>query len=261
MAHKTQSETGIKLQLKKGKKIYFASDLHLGIPGSKQVEYFFVSWLESIRIDCQYLFLVGDIFDFWFEYKHVVPRGHVRLLGKLAELADSGIEIYCFTGNHDMWMFGYLEQEIGVKLYRKPQRFLVAEKTIEVGHGDGLGPGDRGYKFIKSVFSCRFSQWLFARLHPNFAFGIAHYFSRRSRIANGDNDEVFKGDEKEYLVQYILKTQKNERADIYIFGHRHLPLNMKIENSHYINLGEWVHHKTYAIFDGEVQLLIFPEKN
>ncbi len=253
MASKTEIATS--LTLVDGKKVYFASDLHLGIPGSRKVEESFVKWLDTIKIDCQYLMLVGDIFDFWFEYKHVVPRGFVRLLGKLAELSDSGIEIFCFTGNHDMWMFGYLEQEIGVKLFRKPQRFLIAGKTIEVGHGDGLGPGDRGYKFIKSVFSSRFSQWMFARLHPNFAFGIARYFSRRSRIANGDGDEIYKGDSKEFLVQYIQQTTIENRADIYIFGHRHLPLDMKIGDSQYINLGEWVHHKTFAVFEKEASLL------
>ncbi len=249
-----KKEEPISLKPENGKKLYFASDLHLGIPASKEVEKAFVQWLNEIESDCAYLFLCGDLFDFWFEYRHVAPRGHVRMLGKLAQMADSGIQIFAFTGNHDMWMFGYLEQEIGLKLYRRPQRFTWMGKTIEVGHGDGLGPGDVKYKFIKRLFSCRINQWIFARLHPNFSFGLARWLSRKSRIANGSNDEKYKGDQKEYLVQYIQNTPADDQADIYVFGHRHLPLDMKIGNAHYINLGEWVHHKTFAIFDGTITL-------
>ncbi|MPM16809.1 UDP-2,3-diacylglucosamine hydrolase [bioreactor metagenome] len=255
MARQSVPQKATALDLSPGKKIYFASDLHLGIPASRDVERAFVQWLNLIENDCQYLFLCGDLFDFWFEYRHVAPRGHVRLLGKLAQMADSGIQIFAFTGNHDMWMFGYLEQEIGLKLFREPQRFLVNGKTIEVGHGDGLGPGDKKYKFVKRMFACRFNQWLFARLHPNFSFGLARWLSRKSRIANGAADETYNGDDKEFLVQYIQNTPAEQRADIYVFGHRHLPLDMKIGDAHYINLGEWVHYRTYGVFDGEMKLL------
>lgn len=244
----------ISIELIEGKKLYFASDLHLGIAASAEVEKSFVSWLNQIENDCQALFLCGDLFDFWFEYRHVVPSGHVRFLGKLAQMADSGIPIHVFTGNHDMWMFGYLEKEIGATLYREPRRFIVNGTLLEIGHGDGLGPGDRKYKFIKGLFRCRFNQWLFARIHPNFSFGLARWLSRKSRLANGSMDETYQGDEREYLVQYIKQTPAGERADIYVFGHRHLALNLQIENSQYINLGEWVHQKTYAVFDGHINL-------
>ena len=184
-------------------KIYFASDFHLGVPDYKKSlerEKIIVAWLDMIKTDAKELYLLGDVFDFWFEYKTVVPRGYVRLLGKLAELSDSGIQIYYFTGNHDMWTFDYLEKELNVTIYRKPIEKTYSSKSFYIGHGDGLGPGDHGYKFIKKVFSNKFSQWLFARLHPNAGIGIAEYFSKKSRVATGISDEKFLGEEKEWLV-------------------------------------------------------------
>lgn len=254
MAKKTSSQEIIKLELNPNKKMFFASDLHLGVKAAKGIEKIFVDWLNKIESDCQYLFLCGDIFDFWFEYRHTAPKGYVRLLGKLAQMADSGIQIFYFTGNHDMWMFDYLEKEIGLKIFKKHQRFSIGEKIIEVGHGDGLGPGDKKYKFLKKIFACKFNQWLFARIHPNLAFAIAKYFSNKSRIANNKKDEEYLGDDKEFLVQYIKNTPEKNRADIYIFGHRHLPIEMKIGNSKYINLGEWLNYQTYATFDGNIKL-------
>jgi len=173
------------------KKIYFASDFHLGVPSyekSLEREKLLVKWLDEIKKDAEEVYLMGDLFDFWFEYKHAAPKGFVRLLGKIAEITDSGIPVYLFTGNHDMWMFDYLPKEIGVKIYREPIEKKFGSKTFYLGHGDGLGPGDKGYKFIKKVFANKFCQWLFARLHPNLGIGMAHYWSRKSRVANG-NDE------------------------------------------------------------------------
>lgn len=258
MARSPQRTTPIIIDIPQGKKLYFASDLHLGVPDrnkSREREKIFVQWLNEVEKDARLIVLAGDVFDFWFEYRHVVPRGYTRLLGKLSELHDKGIEVWVFTGNHDMWMRGYLEEECGVEIFRKNVQIQVRDKLIEIGHGDGLGPGDKGYKFIKKMFSCRFLQWLYARLHPNFAFGIAQFFSKRSRIANGESDEVFKGENKEFLVKYIKNIPEEKRADYYIFGHRHLPLDLQIGKSRYINLGEWVNHKSYAVFDGEMKLL------
>ncbi|MBP6656822.1 MAG: UDP-2,3-diacylglucosamine diphosphatase, partial [Bacteroidia bacterium] len=191
--------------MKPGKKIYFASDFHLGVPtyeNSLEREHKIVKWLDSIKADAEELYLLGDVFDFWFEYRTVVPRGYVRLLGKLAELSDSGIKIHYFTGNHDMWTFDYLEKELNVIIYRAPIEISYNGKAFYIGHGDGLGPGDHGYKFIKKVFASKVCQWLFARLHPNFGIGIANYFSKKSRIATGTTDEKFLGEEKEWLVIY-----------------------------------------------------------
>ncbi len=236
-----------------GKKIYFISDFHLGAPTSEESlirERKICQWLETIKTDVSILFILGDVFDFWFEYRHVVPKGYVRILGKLAEIADNGVPIYLFTGNHDMWMFDYLPKELGIKLYRQPKEFVFDNKKFLIGHGDGLGPGDHGYKFIKKVFANKFCQWLFARLHPNFGIAIANFWSRKSRQHTGHHDAKYLGDEKEYLVQYIIETEKSSHFDFYIFGHRHLPIDKQIGDSHYINLGDWLSYFTYAEWDG-----------
>jgi UDP-2,3-diacylglucosamine hydrolase len=235
---------------KKVEKIYFASDCHLGVPDAESSlirEKHFVKWLDEIKRDATEIYLLGDIFDFWFEYKTVVPRGYVRLLGKLAELTDSGIKIHYFTGNHDMWMFDYLTKELNIDVFRKPIVKEIFGKTFYIAHGDGLGRADYGYKFIKSIFANKICQWLFARLHPNFGMWLGLYFSKSSRVANGDTDEVFLGEEKERLIQYCKKKSEEEHFDYFIFGHRHLPLDIKIsETSRYINLGEWVKSFSYA---------------
>ncbi len=250
--------------MEKGKKIYFASDFHLGVPTyekSLEREKKIVAWLESIESDCQELYLLGDVFDFWFEYKTVVPRGFVRLLGKLAEISDRGIPIHYFTGNHDMWTFDYLVKELNVKLYREPIERSYNGKSFYIGHGDGLGPGDHGYKFIKKVFASKVCQWLFARLHPNFGVAMANYWSGKSRIATGTVDEKFLGEEKEWLVIHSKELLSKKHYDFLIFGHRHLPLDISLtptlskgegeKESRYINLGDWVKYNSYAVFDGE----------
>ncbi len=250
------------MNLPADKKIYFASDFHLGVPdyeSSLAREKKIVRWLSSIESDAAEIYLVGDIFDFWFEYKYAVPRGYVRLLGKLAELSDKGITLHIFTGNHDMWIFDYLPQEIGAILHRKPIVKTYNNRKLYIGHGDGLGPGDYGYKFIKKVFANKFCQWAFARLHPNFGIGLANYFSRKSRKVNAENDLKFLGKENEWLAIYAKEYLQKEPIDYFIFGHRHLPLTIRLnEKSTYINLGEWIHHSTYAVFDGkEVTLKTF----
>ncbi len=241
-------------QLHPGKKIYFISDFHLGVPDyqkSLEREHKIVRWLNTIKNDAQALYLMGDVFDYWFEYKNTVPKGFVRLLGKLAELADSGVAIYYFTGNHDMWVFDYLPQEIGLTIYRAPVQHEYNGFKFYLGHGDGLGPGDYGYKTIKKVFSNKFSQWLFARIHPNFGIGLMKYFSKTSRAATGGSDEKYLGDDKEWLIIHCKDVLKKEHYDFFIFGHRHLPIDIKLnEKSRYINLGEWINHQLFASFDG-----------
>jgi UDP-2,3-diacylglucosamine hydrolase len=245
------TETHISL---KGKKIYFASDFHLGVPNHEQSvnrEKLIVSWLDSIKHDAHSIYLLGDIFDFWFEYKYTIPRGFIRLQGKLAELRDAGIPIFFFTGNHDMWMFNYFPQELGIPVYREPQLLIAGQHKILIGHGDGLGPGDHTYKFLKKFFNSPVCQWLFARLHPNLGFWIAQNWSRKSRIANTKLEEKFEGEQREFLWVYCRDLEKTEHHDFYIFGHRHLPLDLKVgDQSRYINLGEWVHFNTYAEYDG-----------
>jgi UDP-2,3-diacylglucosamine hydrolase len=245
-----------------GKKIFFASDFHLGVPDhntSLNREKLIVAWLEAIKKEAHSIYLVGDIFDFWFEYTHTIPKGYIRLLGKLAELRDSGIPIFLFTGNHDMWMFSYFTNELGIPIHRKPVELRIGSQKLLVGHGDGLGPGDHTYKFIKTFFNSRICQWLFARLHPNLGFFIAQTWSRKSRIANLKREEKFEGEEGEFLWVYCRELEKNQHHDFYIFGHRHLPLDLKVnDTSRYINLGEWVNFNTYAVYDGtNVELKTF----
>lgn len=240
--------------MKPGSKIYFASDFHLGVPDYERSlvrEKRIVRWLEEIRKDASEIYLLGDVFDFWFEYGKVVPRGFVRLLGKLAELSDSGIKIHYFTGNHDIWVFDYLPQELGVQIYREPVIREIGNKKFYLGHGDGLGPKDKGFKFLKSIYTSSLPQWLFARIHPNFGLRFAQYWSKKSRINNGTRDEKFHGEENEWLVLHSKEILLKEDIDYFIFGHRHLPIDMKIgEKSRYVNLGEWVNYNTYAVFDG-----------
>jgi UDP-2,3-diacylglucosamine hydrolase len=250
-----------------GKKIFFASDFHLGVPSHEESlkrEKLIVQWLDSIKHEAHSIYLVGDIFDFWFEYKYTIPRGFIRLQGKLAELRDAGIPIVFFTGNHDMWMFDYFTKELDIPIFREPQFLEIGNHKILLGHGDGLGPGDHTYKFLKKFFNSSFCQWLFARLHPNLAFYIAQTWSRKSRITNLKREEKFEGEEGEFLWVYCKELEQRKHHDFYIFGHRHLPLDLKITtNSRYINLGEWVHFKTYAIYDGtNVELKTFdPSKS
>ena len=245
--------------LSPGKKIYFISDFHLGVPNdtdSRKREDKIVAWLNLIKHDAQILYLMGDVFDYWFEYKEVVPRGYVRLLGKLAELSDAGVEMHYFTGNHDMWVFDYLPKEIGLQVHRAPIQKEYNGKKFFLGHGDGLGPGDFGYKFIKKVFANKLSQWLFARVHPNTGIGLMKFFSRKSRIATGTSDDVYLGDDKEWLMIFSREVLQKEHYDYFIFGHRHLPLDKQLnDQSRYINLGEWINHFTYAVFDGQDLLL------
>jgi UDP-2,3-diacylglucosamine hydrolase len=236
------------------KKIYFLSDFHLGAPDHESSlvrEKKIVKFLDHIRKDAAQLFIVGDIFDFWYEYKKVVPKGYVRLLGKLAELTDSGIPVHVSVGNHDMWMSGYFEKELNIPVYFEPKVFEWNNKKFYIAHGDGLGPNDHGYKFIKRIFRNKFCQWLFGQLHPTTGIGLANYFSRKSRIKTGMSDVIYLGEDKEWLIIYARQLLAKEHYDYFIFGHRHYPLDHKLnETSHYINLGDWIRNFTYATFDG-----------
>lgn len=248
------------MQLEPGKKIYFNSDYHLGVPNAEASlvrEKKVVAWLEQVRHDAQEIYLMGDLFDFWFEYKYVVPKGFVRLLGKMAEIVDAGIPIYVFSGNHDMWMFGYFEKELGVPVIHKPETREWNGKKFYLGHGDGLGPGDHGYKFLKKVFRNPLCQWAFGMIPSRIGLGIANYFSQRSRHANANDDAKFLGEENEWLVIYCKEILAKEHFDYFVFGHRHLPLDIDLGNgSRYINLGDWIRYFTYAEFDGETMRLI-----
>ncbi len=245
------------------KKIYFLSDFHLGAPNAAESlirEKKIIQFFDEIKETAECIFIVGDLFDFWYEYKKVVPKGYVRILGKLAELTDMGIAVHFFVGNHDMWMKDYFQKELNIPVYFEPKEFLFNNKTFLIGHGDGLGPGDAGYKFIKKVFRNPFCQWLFGILPPSFGIGLADYLSQKSRAKTGIVDEVFLGDE-EWLVIYCKEMLQKKQFDYFIFGHRHLPLNISLtEKSKYINLGDWIKYFTYAVFDGEKTTLEYYKK-
>lgn len=237
----------------KNKKVYFASDQHLGAPTRETSfvrEQKFVAWLNIVKKDAEAIFLLGDLFDFWFEYKTVVPKGFVRVLGKLAEISDSGIPIYFFVGNHDLWMKDYFKIELNIPVFHKPQEFTINNKTFLIGHGDGLGPFDLGYKRMKKVFTFPPFQWMFRWLHPDLGVKLGQYMSVKNKLISGEEDAKFLGDENEWLVQYCKKKLTEKHYDYFIFGHRHLPLEITLsENSTYCNLGDWVKYFSYAILE------------
>jgi len=237
-------------------RIYFLSDFHLGAPDaatSLQREKRIVDFLEEISKDASEIFILGDLFDFWFEYRKVVPKGFVRILGKLASISDSGTPIHFFTGNHDMWMRDYFQKEMNISVYHEPVAFTLQDKKVLIGHGDGLGPGDHGYKFLKKIFRNPLAKFLFGIFPPVLGIGLANYFSRKSRAKTGKQDEVFEGEDKEWLVTYCKEILQSKHYDYFVFGHRHLPLDIQLnENSRYINLGDWISHDTYAVMENGI---------
>ncbi|MCX6318396.1 MAG: UDP-2,3-diacylglucosamine diphosphatase [Bacteroidetes bacterium] len=242
-----------------GQNIYFLSDFHLGAPNhaaSLVREKLLVQFLDSVQSDAAEIFIVGDIFDFWYEYRRVVPKGYVRLLGKLAALSDAGIKLHFFVGNHDMWMRDYFQQELQIPVYFEPCEFERSGKKFLIGHGDGLGPGDHGYKRLKKVFRNPVSKWLFGVFPPRLGMGLANYMSRRSRAQTGSTEEHFLGEEKEWLIIYCKEVLKKKNIDFFVFGHRHLAIDYRLTpvastgEARYINLGDWIRYFTYAVFDG-----------
>ncbi len=243
----------ISITTQQNKKVYFASDQHLGAPTAETSfprEKKFVSWLDTVKQDAEAIFLLGDLFDFWFEYKTVVPKGFVRVLGKLAEIKDSGIPIYFFVGNHDLWMNDYFEKELNIPVYHSPQEFLINNKKILIGHGDGLGPGDKGYKRMKKVFTFPLFKWFFRWLHPDLGVKLGQYMSVKNKLISGEEDATFLGEENEWLAQYCKRKLREKHYDYFVFGHRHLPLEIQLqENSRYVNLGDWIQYFTYGEFN------------
>jgi len=248
------------MQIPPGKKIFFLSDFHLGAPDaakSLEREKLIVQFLDEIKDQAQAIFIVGDMFDFWYEYRRVVPKGYIRLLGKLAELSDAGINMHFFAGNHDMWMRDYFQKEMKIPVYYEATEFERAGKKFLIGHGDGLGPGDHGYKRLKKVFRNPVCKWLFGILPPVAGMGLANYLSRRSRVQTGASEEVFFGEDSEWLIIYSKEVLKQKDIDYFIFGHRHLPIDFRLteqgvgnREARYINLGDWISFYTYAVFDG-----------
>ncbi len=245
------------------KKYYFASDFHLGLgthAESLARERKICAWLDACQKDALAIFLLGDIFEFWFEYKYTAPRGFARLMGKIAEITDKGIPVYFFKGNHDMWTFGYLAEELGVHVVETD--FLELElfgKKCLIGHGDGYGKGDYVYKILKKIFRNKLFQWVFARLHPNLSFYVAKISSKNSRKYSQDKDKIFKP-ATELLLGYSQDTLAQKHIDYFIFGHRHLPLDLPLHGkSKYLNTGDWISYFSYVTLteNGEATLRYF----
>lgn len=239
--------------IQKGKK-YFVSDVHLGAPAlsnNREREILFAKWLDEIKDDVAELYLMGDIFDFWWDYKKVVPRGFSRIFGRIADLTDRGIPVHFFTGNHDLWAFDYFTEELGIILHTKAITTEIDGKKFFLAHGDGLDADDKGYIFLKKIFTNRTMQWLFSRLHPNFALTIAHNWSKSSRLAKINIDEESEVN-KEGMYKFAENFLKREFIDYFIFGHRHRMVNAEIgQKSKFVLLGDWITHFSYGIFDGE----------
>ncbi len=246
-------DTNNSQEISSRKKVFFVSDAHLGIPcynSSLAREKMLVKWMNIIKTQAQEIYMLGDIFDFWFEYKDVIPKGYTRLFGKLAELTDSGVKITYITGNHDMWHRKYFQEELNIEIHKKPVEKYIGNKYFLIGHGDGLGPDDRSYKIMKKIFQNRFGQKVFSFFHPRIGISIAKYLSRISRNTNGD--EKFKGEDKERLVLYCKQALTKKHYDYFVFGHRHLPLSIPVgENSLYANTGDWMNTFSFIVFDGE----------
>ena len=247
-------------------KLYFVTDAHLGAgEDSRQRERELCDLLDQMKQDAAMVVFLGDMFDFWFTYRYVVPKGHVRLLGKMAELADAGIELHFFIGNHDMWLFDYLKEEIGVIMHDEPDTLEFDGKRFLVGHGDGLGHLDRRYDFIRRVFRCRFNQWLFTLVPSRLTFGIAFGWSSHSRKGHiKKNPDVYKylGDNREGIVIYCRQRLERDHFDYCVFGHRHTPLVKDdcLPGCIYVNVGDWLMHRNYAVYhNGSMQLFdLFP---
>ena len=251
----------INIKLNKGKSIYFSSDNHLGSPNYSDSlirEKLFISWLDKIKTDAQVIFLLGDLFDFWFEYYKSVPKGFTRVLGKLAELSDSGIKIYFFVGNHDYWTRDYFQKEIGMEVLKKPTEFKINNKLFFIGHGDGLGPGDFKYKFLKRIFRNPIFIFLFRINYPWFGIPLGNFFSRKNKILSGNNIK-FISKENEILYHFCKKKLNVKHYDFFVFGHRHLPLKIELgNNSYYFNTGDWINHYSFLHFkDDSLELKYF----
>lgn len=244
--------------------IYFTSDLHLGYPNHTtglERERLICSWLDSIQDDVEELYLLGDIFDFWYEYKRVIPKGYSRFMGRIAELCDRGIPVHFFTGNHDVWMFDYFPAELGVQVHSEPLIKEFNGKRFFLHHGDGLGKGDTGYRFMKRCFQSKTLQWMFATLlHPNFSQWIGNKWSRTSRSSK-DYTHIF-GNEDELITKFARQTLSSQHFDYFIFGHWHSPVVYPLSSgSSLVILGDWLESNTFASWDGSTLSLNRYSKN
>lgn len=249
-----QKQKKQKKDLKEKGKTYFVSDVHLGAPAlnnNRERELLFARWLDEIKDNVNELFLMGDIFDFWHEYKKVAPRGFTRIIGRIGDFTDRGIPVHFFTGNHDLWVYDYLPEEAGVVVHRNEILKEINGKRFFLAHGDGLDAADVGYRRLKKIFTNKTLQWLFARLHPNAALTLGHGWSKKSRIAKLGTDENFVVKD-DGMYKFAEEYLKKEPVDYFIFGHRHqMAMEQINKNSTFVLLGDWINKFSYGVFDGE----------
>jgi UDP-2,3-diacylglucosamine hydrolase len=235
------------------KKTYFTSDFHLGLAAGSpplEREKKVVRWLKSVAGEAREIYLLGDIFDFWWEYRLVVPRGFTRFLGTVSEITDSGIPVHFFTGNHDMWVGDYLSGECGMIIHTSPLTTLLNGKKFHLAHGEGLGTSSKGYKILLSIFRNKPLQSMYSALHPSIGIGIGHRWSLNSRLGKGITKE-FLGEENEDLIRYAVSVLENDKIDYFIFGHRHLAMTYKLKpDTEILFLGDWIKNGSYAEWDG-----------
>ncbi|EFB31764.1 MULTISPECIES: UDP-2,3-diacylglucosamine diphosphatase [Prevotellaceae] len=240
-----------------GKNVYFLSDAHLGslaIPHGRTQERRLVRFLDSIKEKASAVYLLGDMFDFWNEYRYVVPKGYSRFLGKLSELTDNGVEVHFFAGNHDLWTYGYLEEECGVIVHKAPVTTEIYGKVFFLAHGDGLGDPDNKFKILRKLFHNRTCQRLLNFVHPRWGMALGLNWAKHSRLKRADGKEVpFMGEDKEFLVRFARDYKRSHpNIDYFLFGHRHIELDLPIDKStRMLILGDWIWQFTYAVFDGE----------
>lgn len=239
-------------------KIYFASDFHLGLPAGTEPlerEKKIVRWIDTILPDAREIFLLGDIFDFWWEYRKVVPKGFTRFLGKIASVTDSGIPVHFFTGNHDMWVGDYLTKECGMLIHTKPYTVIIDGKKFHLAHGEGLGSRHRGYKILLWIFRNKPLRMLWSAIHPATGVAIGHIWSLNSRLGKGISP-AFMGADREDLIRYARSVAEKEKMDYYVFGHRHLAMTYTLEDGgEMVMLGDWITHSSYAEWDGNSLVL------
>ena len=239
------------------KNIYILSDAHLGswaIDHGRMQERRLVRFLDNIKDKAAAVYLLGDMFDFWYEWKYTVPKGYTRFLGKLSELADLGVEFHYFTGNHDIWMYGYLEEECGIILHKKPETVELYNKVFYLAHGDGLGDPDNKFKLLRYLFHNRTCQKLLNSIHPRWTMAVGLNWAKHSRIKRADGKEPpYMGEDKEHLVLWTKEYMKQHNdIDFFIYGHRHIELDLMLSRkTRMMIIGDWIWQYTYVVFDGE----------
>lgn len=239
------------------KNVYFIADAHLGSLATEHKrtqERRLVRFLDDIKDKAEAVYMLGDMFDFWYEYRYAVPKGYTRFLGKISELTDMGVEVHFFTGNHDIWAYSYLREECGVILHRRALTTEINGNVFYLAHGDQMGEKTFGFRFIQSIFHSKICQTLFSSLHPRWGIDFGLKWAKHSRLKREDGKEPpYLGEDKETLVQWSKEfIKQSPEINYFIFGHRHIELDLYLsKTTRLLILGDWISQYTYAVYDGK----------